>query len=112
MSEHDSTATLIRMAYLMVVDDVTMMDCRALESADRTFQWLRESAKPFGGTSDGLGTKNSPGIFTHQRPTEGGVARACTIFDAHKEQALLIAPVIVNINSEAINSYTQIHKTH
>uniref|UniRef100_A0A671V0R7 ATP-dependent DNA helicase n=1 Tax=Sparus aurata TaxID=8175 RepID=A0A671V0R7_SPAAU len=49
VSEHDSTATLIRMTYLMVVDEVTIMDRRALEAADRTFQWLRGSAEPFGG---------------------------------------------------------------
>ena len=49
MSEHDSTATLIRMTHLMVVDEVSMMDRRALEAADRTFQWLRGSDKPFGG---------------------------------------------------------------
>ena len=33
----------------MVADEVTMMDRCALEAADRTFQWLRGSAKPFGG---------------------------------------------------------------
>ncbi|XP_028301369.1 uncharacterized protein LOC114462606 [Gouania willdenowi] len=49
ISEHDSTATLIRMAHLMVVDEVAMLDRRALEAADRTFQWLRRSDKPFGG---------------------------------------------------------------
>uniref|UniRef100_A0A671VV85 ATP-dependent DNA helicase n=1 Tax=Sparus aurata TaxID=8175 RepID=A0A671VV85_SPAAU len=49
VSEHDSTATIIRMTHLMVVDEVMMMDRRALEAADRTFQWLRGSAKPFGG---------------------------------------------------------------
>ena len=49
VSEHDSTATLIRMTHLMVVDEVTMIDRRALEAADHTFQLLRGSAKPFGG---------------------------------------------------------------
>ena len=49
VSEHDSTATLIRMTHLMVVDEVAMMDCHELEAAVRTFQWLRGSAKPFGG---------------------------------------------------------------
>ena len=49
VSEHDSTATLIRMTHLMVVDEVTMMDRCALEAADHIFQWLRGSAKPFGG---------------------------------------------------------------
>ena len=33
----------------MVVDEVAMMDCHELEAAVRTFQWLRGSAKPFGG---------------------------------------------------------------
>uniref|UniRef100_A0A8C5E9X1 ATP-dependent DNA helicase n=1 Tax=Gouania willdenowi TaxID=441366 RepID=A0A8C5E9X1_GOUWI len=49
VSEHDNTATLIRMAHLMVVDEVTIMDRHALEAADRTFRWLRRSDKPFGG---------------------------------------------------------------
>ena len=64
--------------------------------------------------SDGLETKNGPGIFTHQRPTEVGCSRphAHAISDTHKEQALLIAPMIVNVNSQVINNYTPIHKTH
>ena len=33
----------------MVVDEVSMMDRRALEAADRTFQHLRKLKKPFGG---------------------------------------------------------------
>ena len=49
ISEQDSTAALIRMTDLMVVDEVSMMDRRALEAADRTFRWLRGSNKPFGG---------------------------------------------------------------
>ena len=49
ISEQDSTAALIRMTDLMVVDEVSMMDRRALEAADRTFRWLRGSDKPFGG---------------------------------------------------------------
>lgn len=49
VSKHDSTATLIRMTHLMFVDEVSMIDRRALEAADRTFQWLRNSDKPFGG---------------------------------------------------------------
>ncbi|KAJ8348928.1 hypothetical protein SKAU_G00275170 [Synaphobranchus kaupii] len=48
VSEDDSTAALIRMTHVMVVDEVSMMDRRALE-ADCTFQWLRGSDKPFGG---------------------------------------------------------------
>ena len=34
---------------ITVPDEVSMMDRRALEAADRTFQWLRGSEKPFGG---------------------------------------------------------------
>ena len=33
----------------MVADEVTTMDRRALEAADRTFKWLQGSAKPFDG---------------------------------------------------------------
>ena len=49
INDCDSTATLIRMTHLMVIDEVSMMDRRALEAADRTFRWLRGSDKPFGG---------------------------------------------------------------
>ncbi len=49
ISENDTTAALIRMTDIMVVDEVSMMDRRALEAADRTFQWLRASEEPFGG---------------------------------------------------------------
>ena len=49
MSEDDSTAAVITMTHVMVVDEVSMMDRRALEAADRTFQWLWGSEKPFGG---------------------------------------------------------------
>uniref|UniRef100_A0A8C5G907 ATP-dependent DNA helicase n=1 Tax=Gouania willdenowi TaxID=441366 RepID=A0A8C5G907_GOUWI len=48
VSEHDNTATLIRMVHLLVVDEVTMMDRRALDAADRTFRCLRRSDKSFG----------------------------------------------------------------
>uniref|UniRef100_A0A8C4NE54 ATP-dependent DNA helicase n=1 Tax=Eptatretus burgeri TaxID=7764 RepID=A0A8C4NE54_EPTBU len=49
ISVHDTTAALIRMTNIMVVDEVSMMDGRALEAADRTFQWLQGSEEPFGG---------------------------------------------------------------
>ena len=49
VSKHDSTATITGITNLMVVDEVTMIDCCALEAADCTFQRLRGSAKPFGG---------------------------------------------------------------
>ena len=49
ISENDSTAQLIRMCSLLVIDEVSMMDRRAVEAADRTFQWLRKSDSPFGG---------------------------------------------------------------
>ena len=47
--ENDSTAELIRMASLLVIDEVSMIDRRAVEAADRTFQWLRGCESPFGG---------------------------------------------------------------
>ena len=49
MNEDDNTAALIKLTHVMVVDEVSMMDRRALETAGRTFQWLRGSEKPFGG---------------------------------------------------------------
>ena len=49
VNEDDNTAALIKLTHIMVVDEVSMMDRRALEAADRTFQWLRGSEKPFGG---------------------------------------------------------------
>ena len=47
--EKDENAELIRMTDAMIVDEVSMMDRRALEAADRTFRWLRKTEKPFGG---------------------------------------------------------------
>ena len=55
--------------------------------------------------------KTAPAFSTTSGPRKGG-ARAHAIFDARKEQVLLIAPVIVNVNSQAINNYTPNHKTH
>ena len=49
VNEDDNTAALIKLTHVMVVDEVSMMDRRALETADRTFQWLQGSEKPFGG---------------------------------------------------------------
>ena len=49
ISENEDTASLIRITEAMIVDEVSMMDRRALEAADRTFKWLRKSDKPFGG---------------------------------------------------------------
>ena len=49
VNEDDNTAALIKLTHVMVVDEVSMMDRRALETAGRTFQWLRGSEKPFGG---------------------------------------------------------------
>ena len=45
VSELDSTATLIRMTHLMVMDEVTMMDRCALEAADRIFQWISQTIR-------------------------------------------------------------------
>ena len=45
-----STAVLIRRCSLFVIDEVSMMDRRAVEAADRTFRKLRECPNsPFGG---------------------------------------------------------------
>ena len=49
VSENDSTAALLRMAVLLVIDEITMMNRYALEAADRTLQWLRQSQQAFGG---------------------------------------------------------------
>ena len=49
MNEDDNTAALIELKHAIVVDEVSTMDRRALETADRTFQRLRGSEKPFGG---------------------------------------------------------------
>ena len=49
MNEEDNTAALIELKHAIVVDEVSTMDRCALETADRTFQRLRGSEKPFGG---------------------------------------------------------------
>ena len=82
-----------------------------LRNAPATFQQLMHSVlsgvdKYEAYLDDVVAYSSSWSSHSHMRPG----ARA--IFDAHKEQSLLIAPMIVNVISQAINNYTPIHKTH
>ena len=49
IKENSSTAELISSCSLFIVDEITMLNRKAIEAADRTFQWIRNSDKPFGG---------------------------------------------------------------
>ncbi|KAL7399033.1 hypothetical protein ABVT39_018905 [Epinephelus coioides] len=56
ISKNDSTEQLIHMCSLLVIDEVSMMDRRAVEAADRTFRWIRQHDSPFGELVSGIHT--------------------------------------------------------